>query len=327
MAVISGTKTSRISLKPSIYLQNDTKNKLRIIIAGPTASGKSSLAIQLAQKIDGEIISVDSRQCFKKIDIGTAKPSQKDLKKITHHNISVLGLDEEDTVADFKERSDRYTADIESRGKTVIYCGGSTLHLQSLIHPLDDVPEADPENIQMLNQSAKEKGLEYLFKQLKKVDPEYAEKMDGLNRQRILRALDVWHQTGKPFSSFHSDDPVKLPEGFFFFALHHPRKVLHERIAKRTEKMIKEGLIDEVKQLLHEGHSRDLQAFNTVGYKQAIRFLDGEISKEQMIRDIKTATRRYAKRQITWFRRWSFVEWINMHEITQKEAIGKILED
>lgn len=304
----------------------NNEDKIRIIIAGPTASGKSALAVQLAQKINGEVISVDSRQCFKKIDLGTAKPSKEQLENVQHHNISVLDLTEEDSVADFKKRSNQYTSDIEARGKSVIYCGGSTLHVQSLIQPLDDIPEADSENIEMLNQKAKENGIEDLYNQLKEVDPEYAEKMDGLNRQRIIRALDVWHQTGRPFSSFHSDDHVTLPDNFRFFALHHPRKVLHERISLRTDQMIDEGLVDETRQLLDQGYSRDLQALNTVGYKQAIQFLDGEISKDQMIKDIKTATRRYAKRQITWLRRWPFVVWLDMHENSSEETIQKIIE-
>ena len=307
-------------------MREDQKSKPRIIIAGPTASGKSSLAVSLAEKIDGEIISVDSRQCFKRIDIGTAKPSKDQLKKIPHYNISVLDFDEEDSVADFKERSDQYTSKIESKGKRVIYCGGSTLHLQSLIQPLDDIPDANPENIEMLNQTMEEKSLKHLFKKLEEVDPEYAGKMDGLNRQRIIRALDVWHQTGKPFSSFHSDDPITLPENMLFFALNHPRKILHERISKRTDQMIEEGLVEETNNLLEKGFDRNLQAFNTVGYKQAIQFLDGDISREQMIKDIKTATRRYAKRQITWLRRWPFVEWFNMHEKTEEEAIIEILD-
>lgn len=306
-------------------MQNQINLRPRIIIAGPTASGKSSLAIELAQIMDGEIISVDSRQCFKRIDIGTAKPTKEQLQKIPHYNISVLDFTAEDSVADFKKRSDQYAAEIESKEKTVIYCGGSTLHLQSIIQPLDDIPDANPENIERLNQKASEIGLEHLFEQLKKVDPEYAGKMDGMNRQRIIRALDVWYQTGKPFSSFHSDDPVTLPENMLFFALNHPRKILHQRISERTDQMIEEGLINETRQLLDEGYSRDLQAFNTVGYKQSIQFLDGEISKDQMIRDIKTATRRYAKRQITWLRRWPFVEWIDMHEKTNEEVLRKIL--
>lgn len=306
-------------------MKKSKQHQPRIIIAGPTASGKSSLAVALAQKIDGEIISVDSRQCFKKIDIGTAKPTKEQLEKVPHYNISILDLTEEDSVADFKKRSDQYTEDIEEKGKAVIYCGGSTLHLQSLVQPLDDMPEADPENVEMLNQTAEEEGLEHLFNQLKRVDPKYAQKMDGLNRQRIIRALDVWHQTGKPFSSFHSDDPVTLPKGYRFFALHHPRKILHDRISIRTDRMLENGLVDETRQLLKEGYSPDLQAFHTVGYKQAIQYLEGELSEERMIKDIKTATRRYAKRQITWLRRWPFVQWLDMHELSQEEAISKIL--
>lgn len=307
-------------------MQNNKPKRSRIIIAGPTASGKSSLAIRLAQMINGEIISVDSRQCFKKIDIGTAKPTKEELQKVKHHNISVLKLTEKDSVADFKRRSDLYTQEIERKGKSVLYCGGSTLHLQSLIQPLDELPEADTDNIKKLNERARSEGLEKLYAELKKIDPDYAQKMDGLNRQRILRALDVWKQTGKPFSSFHSDDPVNLPDGYQFFALHHPRNILHERISKRTDRMIEKGLVEETRKLLNEGYSRDLQAFNTVGYSQAIQFIDGKISKEQMVKDIKTATRRYAKRQITWLRRWPFVEWINMFKHSQKEAIRFILD-
>lgn len=307
-------------------MRENPKGTSRFIIAGPTASGKSSLSVALAQKIDGEIISVDSRQCFKRIDTGTAKPSKEQLQQVRHYNISVLDMNEEDSVADFKKRSDLYTKEIEAKGKKVIYCGGSTLHLQSLMQPLDDLPESNPENLEMLNQQIDEEGLEDLFEKLEKVDPEYAQKMDGLNRQRILRALDVWHQTGKPFSSFHSDNPVSLPENMFFFALNHPRKILHERISKRADQMLEEGLVEETKQLLEEGFDRDLQAFNTVGYKQAIQFLRGEISEEKMIRDMKTATRRYAKRQITWLRRWPFVEWIDMNGKTNEEAVRYILD-
>jgi len=307
-------------------LKIDKETKKRIIIAGPTASGKSSLAIQLAERVDGEIISVDSRQCFKRINIGTAKPNKEDLRRIRHYNISVLDFSEEDTVADFKKRSEQYTSDIERRGKTVIYCGGSTLHLQSLIQPLDDLPEADDENIKLLNKKAKNKGIKHLFEQLKNVDPEYAERMDGLNRQRIIRALDVWHQTGKPFSSFHSNDPISLPQGYCFFALHHPRNILHQRISERTEQMVRNGLVEETDQLLKNGYSPKLQAFHTVGYKEALQFLAGQISKKQMIEDIKTSTRRYAKRQITWLRRWPFVEWIDMDKKSNEEAVSQIID-
>ncbi|WP_069131149.1 tRNA (adenosine(37)-N6)-dimethylallyltransferase MiaA [Rhodohalobacter halophilus] len=298
--------------------------KKRIIIAGPTASGKSSLAIALALRNNSEIISVDSRQCYKKIDIGTAKPTPDELRLVPHHNISELDLNEEDSVAKFRERALATADKIESGGKNVIFCGGSTLHLKSLIQPLDDIPASDKKNIESLNLQADREGVENLYNRLKEVDPDYAERMDGMNRQRIIRALDVWQQTGKPFSSFHSNNEIELPEHVYFFALHHPRKILHKRIEKRTDEMIRRGLAEETKSLLEQGYSPDLQALQTVGYRQAIQFLNGEISEQQMIADIKTATRRYAKRQITWLRRWPFVEWINRHEKSEEECVQYI---
>jgi tRNA dimethylallyltransferase len=294
--------------------------KNRIIIAGPTASGKSSLAIELAGRIGGEIISADSRQCYKEINIGTAKPTQSQLFEVPHHNISVLALTEKDSAADFKKRADIMAADIESRGKMVIYCGGSTLHLQSLIRPLDEIPTSNPDNIARLKQADKREGIETLYRQLRQVDPDYAASMDGMNRQRIYRALDVWLQTGKPFSSFHTEQETTLPEGFFFFALHHPRKILHERINSRTDRMIEDGLVEETKALMDAGIDPGLQALQTVGYRQAIDYLQGRLSHEQMVKDIKTATRRYAKRQITWLRRWSFVTWLDMSRMSTPEA-------
>lgn len=296
----------------------------RIVIAGPTASGKSSLAVALASKINGEIISVDSRQCYKKIDIGTAKPGPEELRLVKHHNISELDLNEKDSVADFRKRALTTADDIEERGKAVIFCGGSTLHLRSLIQPLDDIPSSKPENIDKLNRQADREGIEILYKKLQEVDPNYAERMDGMNRQRIIRALDVWMQTGKPFSSFHSNKEIELPENLLFFALHHPRKVLHKRIEIRADEMIREGLVQETKSLIREGYSPELQALQTVGYRQVIQYLNEEISHEQMIADLKTATRRYAKRQITWLRRWPFVDWIDRHTKTEKECVHYI---
>lgn len=298
--------------------------KKRIIIAGPTASGKSSLAIDLAEKTGGEIISVDSRQCYKMIDIGTAKPSRRELDRIPHHNISVLDLQEKDSAALFIARAEHRAAEIEERDKTVIYCGGSTLHLQSLIHPLDEIPSSDRQNIDLLNQRADREGIDLLYEELKKYDPDYAKSMDGMNRQHIIRALDVWTQTGEPFSSFHKNKTVTLPDSVSFFALHHPRKVLHGLIENRSDQMIVKGLVEETRQILGEGYSADIQALQTVGYKQAIQYLNGEISLHQMTEDIKTATRRYAKRQITWLRRWKFVDWIDMHTTSNEKAVSYI---
>lgn len=296
----------------------------RIIIAGPTASGKSELAVQLAKHLKGEIISVDSRQCYKHIDIGTAKPSPKQLQSVPHHNISVLELHENDSVAAFKNRAEKYAEKIEQRGKIVIYCGGSTLHLQSIFHPLDNIPSSDKENLKKLEQIAEEKGLEKLYEKLKNKDPEYAKKMDGLNKQRIFRALDVWMQTGKPFSSFHTRDDATLPENMLFYALHYPRNILHQRISDRTDRMFEQGLVQETEHILESGIDPSTQSLQTVGYREVIRYLEGSMTLVQAKKDIKTSTRRYAKRQITWLRRWPFVQWLNRHQTATTKLVEKI---
>ncbi|TVR18800.1 MAG: tRNA (adenosine(37)-N6)-dimethylallyltransferase MiaA [Balneolaceae bacterium] len=298
----------------------------QIIIAGPTASGKTSLSIRIAKELNAEIISVDSRQCYKYLDIGTAKPSAEELALVKHHNISIFEPDKQDSVADFKNRADRYTADIESRGKRVLFCGGSTLHLQSLIHPLDDIPSSNKENIEKLNKQADEKGIEELYKLLLKTDPKYAAKMDGKNRQRIIRALDVWQQTGKPFSSYHSEKPFHLPENMALFVLHHPRKVLHQRIEKRTDGMFTAGVVQETKRILEMGFSGSEQAMQTVGYKEILEFLDGRITEQKMIENAKTSTRRYAKRQITWYRRWPFATILDMSTLSEGEAVARVTD-
>lgn len=296
----------------------------RIIIAGPTASGKSSLAVSLAKEIDGEIISADSRQCFKQINIGTAKPTPEQLEKIRHYNISNLDLNQEDSAQDFCHRAQSWMDDMETRGKTVIVAGGSTLHLQGLMFPLDDIPSSSEANLAELQKEMDENGINPLYERLKKVDPVYAKKMDGKNYQRIFRALDVWMQTGRPFSSFHTRDGFSEPKNYSVFQLHWPRKELHERINLRCEQMLEAGLLEETREILKSGIPQDQQALQTVGYKQVIKYLNSEISHEQMVKDFKTATRRYAKRQITWFRRWPFTHLLNRSIHTEPELVQVI---
>ncbi|MGF1670447.1 MAG: tRNA (adenosine(37)-N6)-dimethylallyltransferase MiaA [Balneolaceae bacterium] len=291
----------------------------KIVLLGPTASGKSELAVELAALCNGDIISVDSRQCYKYLDIGTAKPSEEQLEKIRHYNISILEPDEKDSAAKFKKRVTQWEKIILSKNKKIIFAGGSTLHLKSVIQPFDNLPPADKENLKMLEKRLETKGPVYLLNELKKEDPVYAAQMDGFNRQRVIRALDVFLQTGKPFSSFHSGNPVKPPDDMLVFGLHYPRAVLYQRINERVDAMIANGLIEETQKILNKGISKDAQALQTVGYRQVIQYLENKIVKEQMVADIKTQTRRYAKRQLTWFRKWSFIHWIKADEKTIKE--------
>jgi tRNA dimethylallyltransferase len=189
---------------------------------------------------------------------------------------------------------------------------------------MDDLPSSNPENIQQLEKEFERNGVEALFKKLQKADPEYANEVDRSNHRRIIRALDVWMQTGKPFSGFHTQSGFSKPEHLSVFALRWPRKMLHRRIEQRCNEMIENGLVEETRQILKAGFSPGLQALQTVGYKQVLQYLDGEISREQMIKDFKTATRRYAKRQITWLRRWPFVNWINCPELNEPEILETI---
>lgn len=298
---------------------------MRIILLGPTASGKTELSLKLAENLDTAIISADSRQCYKHIDIGTAKPSPEEMKRVRHYNISLLDLEEDDNAMNFQRRAKVWEQQILEKSDHVLYVGGSTLHIQSLIQPFNEMPKADEDNITKLNERVEREGLESLYNMLKEIDPEYLEKMDGMNRQRIIRALDVWMQTGKPFSSFHQRGEIQPDENTVVFGLRWPRQKLYERINKRVDQMVEQGLVNEVKSILEAGHSKDLQSLNTVGYQEIIKYLDGEWSLEKAIEKIKTSTRRYSKRQMTWYKRWKFIHWLDADEMRVEDMKEEIL--
>lgn len=299
---------------------------MRIILLGPTASGKTELSIQLAEELGTSIISADSRQCYQHLDIGTAKPSQEELRRVPHYNISNLALDEDDSAVKFVARSKKWEYEILQKTEHVIYAGGSTLHLTGLIQPFSDIPNSNEDNIRELNERIEKDGIEALFEQLKSVDPTYLTKMDGMNRQRIIRALDVWMQTGKAFSSFHQKEAISLPQNTLVFGLNHPREQLYDRINTRVDRMIELGLIEELTGILERDFSKQLQSLQTVGYREVISFLNGEYERLEMIEKIKTNTRRYAKRQLTWFRKWDFVDWLDADSLTLEEMKTYILK-
>lgn len=300
---------------------------MRILLLGPTAVGKTSVSLDLAEKLNTEIISADSRQCYKYMNIGTATLSREELEQVKHYNISIIDPSVKDSAADYYRRAMKWEKQIKAKGKNILYAGGSTLHQQCIIQPFDDIPDANEEHIAELEQRIEDEGIESLYAQLQKVDPDYASAMDGMNPQRIVRALDVWMQTGKPFSSFHSDDDtIDLPPDTWVFGLYRDRQNLYDRINKRVERMFDKGFLDEVRSILDMGYSLQDPGLNTVGYKEAIAFLQDKISRDKMIKDMKTQTRRYAKRQITWFKRWDFVNWLNLDQLRQKEAAEKVVQ-
>jgi tRNA dimethylallyltransferase len=295
---------------------------VKILLLGPTAVGKTALSVDLAKELNAEIISADSRQCYKYMNIGTATPSDEEQDGVPHYNLSIIDPSTKDSVVNFYERAMEWEDEIQSRGKNVLYVGGSTLHVQCLIQPLDDVPEADEKNISALEKRIEKEGIEPLFEKLSEVDPEYAKNMDGMNTHRIIRALDVWMQTGRPFSSFHSDDDsIAVPDDMLVVGLQRDRQNLYDRINRRVDRMFEQGFLDEVRLILDRGYSLEDPGLNTVGYKEAIAFLNDEISRDQMIKDMKTQSRRYAKRQLTWFRRWNFIHWINLENTNKNEAL------
>lgn len=299
---------------------------MRIILLGPTASGKTELSIQLAKTLETSIISADSRQCYKHMDIGTAKPTKDELDRVPHYNISNLELDEDDSAVKFLERANDWEKEVLIQSDHVIYAGGSTLQVTGLIRPLNDAPDSDEDNITLLNERIEQDGIESLYEQLKEVDPEYIPKMDGMNRQRIIRALDVWMQTGKPFSSFHKDEEITPDENTLVFGLKWDRQKLYERINKRVDGMIEQGLINEVQSILDRGYSKDLQSLQTVGYREIISYLEGELSRDEAAEKIKTSTRRYAKRQLTWFRRWDFIRWLDAEHLSVNKMRDHIVK-
>jgi tRNA dimethylallyltransferase len=298
---------------------------VRIIILGPTASGKTELSILLAEELNTSIVSADSRQCFKHMNIGTAKPSSEELSRAPHFNISNLELNEDDSAIRFLERAEDWESGVLANSEHIIYAGGSTLHLTGLIQPFDSTPDANEKNIALLNECIEKEGIEALYHQLKEVDPEYVTKIDGMNRQRIIRALDVWMQTGRPFSSFHGNKDINPDEHTLVFGIRRERQHLYDRINARVDQMVADGLMEEVQHILSMGYAKDLQALQTVGYREVISYLEGEITLEEMIDKIKIHTRRYAKRQLTWFRRWDFIHWLDADTQTSQELKQQVL--
>ncbi|MCG8374252.1 MAG: tRNA (adenosine(37)-N6)-dimethylallyltransferase MiaA [Balneolales bacterium] len=299
---------------------------MRIILLGPTASGKTELSLQLAEELGTSIISVDSRQCYKYLDIGTAKPSQEELARVPHFNISNLELEVEDSAVKFLERASVWEKQTLQESDHVLFVGGSTLHLTALIQPFQDIPDSNPENIKALNAQIDAEGIEPLFRKLKEVDLEYTSRMDGMNRQRIIRALDVWMQTGKPFSSFHQAEELRPNAETMVFGLRRPRELVYDRINRRVDLMIEAGLVEETEVILKQGHSKNLQSLQTVGYREVISFLEGDFTREEMIEKIKTNTRRYAKRQLTWFRRWDFIHWLDAERNSNDELKTQMMD-
>lgn len=294
-----------------------------IVIVGPTCSGKTALAIELALKLKTEIISADSRQVYRYLNIGTAKATENQKKEVKHHLIDFLNPDENFNASKFSVEVLKVISHLQKKEKIPIVVGGSGLYVKALIDGIIDEVDIDEDYRNKLLELRKEHGNEFLYDELKKVDLESANKMLPQNWKRIIRALEVFHLTGKTIGYFHSTQ--KKRENYLFkqCGLQWDRSKLYRNIDNRVDNMIANGLVDEVKSILAMGYDKKINALNTVGYKEIISYLEEEVSLDKAIDLIKRNTRHFAKRQLTWFKKDQRIRWYNIHEVTQLDQIAE----
>ena len=283
-----------------------------LAIVGPTASGKSSLALSIAEKCDAEIVSADSRQIYKCLDIGTAKPTIAERTRVKHHFVDMLEPSSDFSAGKFGLDAGKVIAEIVIRGKLPILVGGSGLYVTSALDGLFNGPGKDPDIRMGLEEQLKTEGLDTLLKTLREVDPLTLDKMKEITPRRVIRALEVYRITGRPISKFQSEENVTPVFEAYRVGLLWDRKELYRRIDDRVDSMVAAGLEKEVKNLVSRGYDRHLNALNTVGYKEVFDFLDGILSHEEMTERIKRNTRRFAKRQMTWFKRDERIHWMRV---------------
>ena len=300
--------------------------KPMIVLTGPTAVGKTKLSIELAKRINGEIISADSMQVYKDMDIGTAKVAPEEMQGIKHYLIDEFEPDEDFNVVKFKEYAVKYANEIYAKGKIPIIVGGTGFYIQALLYDIAfDKNEDDRTYRHELEELAKEKGNSCLYEMLKKVDPKSCEIIHENNVKRVIRALEFYQQTGKKISEHNEEQSQnESPYNFAYFVLNHDRKILYERIDQRVDKMVEDGLLDEVKKLYDAGYGLDLVSMQGLGYKEILKIFEGDCTFEDAVYTIKRDTRHFAKRQLTWFKREKDVIWLNKPDFNDDES--RILE-
>lgn len=294
-----------------------------IVLTGPTAVGKTELSIELARAVDGEIISADSMQVYKHMDIGSAKITEKDMQGVRHYLIDELEPWEEFNVVRFKQYADKYIKEIYKKGKIPILTGGTGFYIQAVLYDIDFTEtKEDTSYREELEDLAAEYGPEYLHDLLKEVDQESAKQIHYNNIKRVIRALEYNKQTGLKISDHNKEEREKeSPYDFKYFVLNDDRKLLYERIDKRIDIMLEKGLVDEVKKLKAMGCTKDMVSMQGLGYKEILSYLDGDISLDEAVYILKRDTRHFAKRQLTWFRRERSVIWVNKNEFGSDKGL------
>ncbi len=323
----SRDKNPECSIGDSEYSKGCSESINVIVLVGPTASGKTSVSLPLAERLGAEIISADSRQIYRYMDIGTAKPTVVERARVHHHFIDIRNPDQDYSAGEFGIRGREEIERIFSRGHLPLVVGGSGLYVQALIDGFFDGPPADPEVRNTIEERFARGGVEELIGELRRVDPVFASRVDPTKPRRMIRALEVFHVTGVPISRLHEEQRTEIPFKSRIFGLTWPKPDLHRRIGERCTKMLEGGLLDEVEGLVRRGYGPELNALNTVGYAEAFAFREGRISREEMEELFCRNTRRYAKRQMTWFRRNGRIEWLEMAEGRSAEDVaGEIVE-
>ena len=284
-----------------------------IVITGPTASGKTALSVELAKKLDAEIVNADSMQIYKYMDIGTAKPTLEERQGVPHHLIDIVNPDEQFSVARYCQCAKDAIDDVHSRGKAVVMVGGTGLYVDSLVNNIQFTEiQPDEEYRSKMEEIADEKGNGHIYNMLLDIDPESAEKISQSDRKRIIRALEVYHLTGKTIT-WHNEQSRSVPSPYntTMFAINVDREVLYDKINRRVDIMVANGLVDEVKSIINMGVPKNSTAMQAIGYKEIAEYLDGNITLDEATDKIKQGSRRYAKRQLTWFRRNEKIHWIS----------------
>ncbi|MEW9079294.1 tRNA (adenosine(37)-N6)-dimethylallyltransferase MiaA [Terrisporobacter glycolicus] len=292
-----------------------------IILTGPTAVGKTALSIELAKDLNAEIISADSMQIYEYMNIGSAKVTKEEMDGVTHHMIDEVKPDFPFSVSEFQDRANKYIKEVANKGKNVLVTGGTGLYLNSLIYNMDFAKSNSNSKIrEELEEELSEKGIDYMHDKLKSLDSEAASRIHKNNTKRVIRALEVCLD-GKKMQDFSND--LKYNEDYLpiIIVLNRHREILYNRINKRVDIMMEAGLIEEVKKLLDMGYDKNLISMQGIGYKEIVKYLEGEYTLEEAVEIIKRDSRRYAKRQITWFKRYKDSEWFDLEKYDNMELL------
>lgn len=306
------------------------KKKKVIVIAGPTAVGKTKHSLVIASQIGGEIVSADSMQVYREMDIGTAKVSREEQDRVPHYLIDVRDLSERFNVMDFYQEAHRLIREIHAKDAVPIIVGGTGFYLHALIYGPPQGPPAAPEVREKLEQEADEKGTSVLFDRLSNADPEYAKTITGGDKHKIVRALEIISLTNKKVSDFSKNPLEEMPYNFRCWFLYMPKEILYPLIEMRCDEMIAAGFIDEVKELEKKGLRKNRNAAQAIGYRQCLEFLDSPKTPEDFetfVASFKRASRRYAKRQFTWFRKEPLFRWLNVESVPLERTTQTIIQD